>query len=213
MDDLKFDPCCSSRANRGRPNGMFGADHPPAKGVQTWLARDGTRKLDLNNPPWETEPVARILDSYETYTVDMVKTMVKQRSTYDSDSKTNNAPTLFTLDTFGDLLELGEELRVLRASNEKDADVDADGANTRQKQKIGTWVAATSGASEHVVEADRPTLELHCTVKANELTQVKELVRACDAALCHNVYDVVDDKLGRLLNAERVKSLNLSTPN
>jgi len=125
MDDLKFDPCCSSRANRGRPNGMFGADHPP----------------------WETEPVARILDSYET---------------------------------FGHLLELGEELRVLRASNDKDSDADADGANRRQKQKIGT--------------------------------QVKELVRAYDAALCHNVYDIVDDKLGRLLNAERVKSLNLSTP-
>ena len=101
MDDLKFDPCCSSRANRGRPNGMFGADHPPAKGVQTWLARDGTRKLDLNNPPWETEPVARVLDSHETHAVDVVKTMVKQRSTHDSDSKTNNAPTLFTLDAFG----------------------------------------------------------------------------------------------------------------
>jgi hypothetical protein len=110
-----------SRANRGRPNGMFGADHPPAKGVQTWLARDGARKLDLNNPPWGTEPVARIFDSCETYAVDMVnKTMVKQRSTHDSDSKTNNAPTLFTLDTSGNLLELGEELRVLRAlANER----------------------------------------------------------------------------------------------
>jgi hypothetical protein len=126
----------------------------------------------------------------------MVKTMVKQRSTCDSDSKTNNAPTLFTLDAFGHLLELGEELRVLRASNDKDSDADADGANTRQKQKIGTWVAATTGASKHVAETDRPALELHCTVKANELTQVKELVRAHDAALCHNVYDIVDDELG-----------------
>ena len=39
-----------------------------------------------------------------------------------------------------------------------------------------------------------------------------ELVRAYDAALCHNIYDVVDPKLGRLLNAERVKALNLPTP-
>jgi hypothetical protein len=110
------------------------------------------------------------------------------------------------------LLELGEELRVLRASNDKDSDADADGANTRQKQKIGAWVAATTGASKHVTETDRPALELHCAVKANELAQVKELTRACDAASCHNANDVVIDELGRPLNAERVKSLGLSTP-
>ena len=44
------------------------------------------------------------------------------------------------------------------------------------------------------------------------MAQALELVRAYDAALCHNIYDVVDPKLGRLLNAERVKALNLPSP-
>ena len=169
MDDPTFDPCGPSRAHKGRPNGMFGSDHSPAKGVLDWIKRDGTRLIDLENPPWETEPVARIVGSFETYTVDMVKQMVKQRSAYDPESKTTNAPALFTLDPFGIHLEAGKELREVRASNDKDADVDADGANNRQKQKIGTWVGSTSGPHRHVCDDDRPTLELHCSITSNDL--------------------------------------------
>jgi hypothetical protein len=84
--------------------------------------------------------------------------------------------------------------------------------DNRQKQKIDTWVGSTSGPHKHVCDADRPTLELHCSITSNDLAQVLELARACDAALCHNIYDVVDPKLGRLLNAERVKALDLPTP-
>jgi hypothetical protein len=132
--------------------------------------------------------------------------MVKKRSSCDSDSKPDNAPALFTLDPFGKLASSGAALRELRATHHGDADADADGVNHRQSLRIGTWMSATTGEKKWVTEEHRPALELPCSMFPAELTRNAELVLACDDALCHNLHDTCDAKLGRLLNADRLKA-------
>jgi hypothetical protein len=133
--------------------------------------------------------------------------MVKKRSSYDSESKSDNAPALFTLDPFGKLASSGTALRELRATHHADADADADGVNNRQSLRIGTWITATTGERKWITEEHRPALELLCSMSPAELTRNAELVLAYDDALCHNLYDICDAKLGRLLNADRLKAL------
>jgi hypothetical protein len=160
-----------------------------------------------NNGPENGRAPVSIADSYETYTQEHVKKMVKKRSSCESESKSDNAPALFTLDPFGKLASSGAALRELRATHHADADADADGVNNRQSLRIGTWIAATSGEKKWVADEHRPALELSCSMSPAELTRNAELVLAHDDALCHNLYDMCDAKLGRLLNADHLKAL------
>jgi hypothetical protein len=93
-----------------------------------------------------------------------VKSLAKKRNTFSSPDKSDNAPTLFRMDLFGEHADLGFELRNLRIANADDTDADADGANRRQLGKMSTWVSSSSGAGKDTTELDRPALEMHCGV-------------------------------------------------
>jgi hypothetical protein len=210
MEDLRSSKFDSARANKQRSEQPLGQPLPPPKKVGDWIKRVQESKDPAVTPldiDWETGPALRILASLETHAQEEVKSLVKKRSTFSSSDKSDNAPTLFRVDLFGERADLGSELRNLRAAHAGDSDADADGANRRQLGKTSTWISSSSGAGKDITELGRPALEMHCGLSQADVTTHGKLVRLYDIALCCWLCPCCEPNMARLLDAERITAV------
>ena len=163
---------------------------------------------------WQKAGAQRILVSLENCTESWTTSAVQKRESLDKSDSRDQASSLFMLDKFAAHLANAEILRALYVAPRASASAAtvlaaASALALAQDAAISALVADVNSP---VVESDRIALAQYCELTGSELNLYKEFVRVYDTALCHFLFDIVADRVGRFLNAERVQKLNGITP-
>ena len=208
MDDISFNPRSAKRVDRERPPGPFGREEALPKAVSDWKSKVDPltqKKRELLDFAWQRVAAQRILESLELHTYDWTIKQLKTRECLDKQDNRDKAQATFAMDREGALIAKGKILRAITTAKEEDNDVQTAAAVlstlAAQRQAIDDYVDDGS-----VEEDDRATLVSHIEMTGNEWDILAKFVVVYQKARSHFLFEIVEEKVKRHLNAERIRA-------
>jgi hypothetical protein len=147
----------------------------------------------------------RILESLELHTYDWTIKQLKTRECLGKQDNRDKAQATFAMDREGALIAKGKILRAITTAKGGDNEVQVAAAVlstlAAQRQAIDDYVDDGS-----VEEDDRATLISQIEMTGNEWDILAKFVVVYQKARSHFLFEIVEEKVKRHLNAERIRA-------
>jgi hypothetical protein len=208
MDDISFIPRSAKRVDRERPPGLFGREEVLPKPVSDWKSKVDPltqKKRELLDFAWQRVAAQRILESLELHTYEWTIKQLKTRERLDKQDNRDKAQATFAMDRERSLISKGKVLRAITTARDGDDEVQTAAA------VLSTLAAKRKAIDDyiddgHVEEDGRATVVSHIEMTGNEWDILAKFVVVYEKARSHFLFEIVEEKVKRHFNAERIRA-------